>query len=75
MCFISFKANFFGLAGQREVKLLKKANKKVVRSGNFSDLKTAQENGEIDKFKELNSRKAILGKNGLELDFKGIAQI
>jgi hypothetical protein len=39
---MAFKANFFGLAGQREVKLLKKTNKKVARSGNFSDLKTAQ---------------------------------
>jgi hypothetical protein len=55
--------------------MLKKKNKKVKNTSNFSDLRTAQENGEIDKFTEINSKKAIEGKNGLELDFKGIAKV
>ena len=39
---MTFKTNFFGLSGQREVKLLKKTNRKLAKSGNFSDLKTAK---------------------------------
>jgi hypothetical protein len=36
-----------GLGGQRDVKVLKKNNKKIARSGKFSDLKNAFDNGEF----------------------------
>ena len=39
---MSFKANFFGFGGQREVKILKKKNKKLKNTGNFSNLRSAQ---------------------------------
>ena len=55
--------------------MLKKKDKKVKNTSNFSDQRTAQENGEVDKYTEINSKKAIEGKNGLELDFKGIATV
>ena len=47
---MSFKANLFGFGGQRSIKMLKKKNKRLKKTQTFSDLKAAQETGDIDKF-------------------------
>jgi hypothetical protein len=64
-----------GLGGQRDVKVLKKNNKKIARSGKFSDLKNAFDNGEFEKLKEITTRKAQKGAEGYQLDFKGFAKV